>query len=157
MPKLRFAIPLAALLAVAVVRAQQPPSGDPETCAKRCQEMKASHQKAMEARQAAWKEIEAQLEIARNARGDQKVAALESAVDKLVAYEASAPHAMAECPMTGGTMPGHGPGPGHGRGHGPMAGAGMACCARSGAGAAAHDCPMMKGSAGPPEASKPAN
>ena len=147
--KLRFAIPLAALLAVGVVRAQQPASSDADACAKHCQEMKASHQKAMEARQAAWKEIEAQLEIARNARGDAKVAALQSAVEKLVAYEGSAPKAMDECPMMGGSMSmgGHG----HGNGHG------MACCAGSGSAAATHDCPMMKGSAGPPEAAKPAN
>lgn len=149
MPKLRFAIPLALLLAPVVALAQHAPSGDTEDCAKHCQEMKASHQKATEARQAAWKEIEAQLEIARNARGDARVAALQSAVEKLVAYESSAPKAAAGCPMMDGTMGGHGHG--HGHGHG------MACCAGSGSGAAAHDCPMMKGSAGPPEAAKPSN
>ena len=118
MPKLRFAIPLALLLAPGVAFAQHAPAGDAEDCAKHCQEMKASHQKAMEARQAAWKEIEAQLEIARTARGDAKVAALQSAVEKLVAYEGSAPKAAAECPMMGGTM--------HGKGH--AAGGGMDCC-----------------------------
>lgn len=150
MLKARFAVSLAALMTASLVYAQEPKAADPEACAKHCQEMKASHQKAMDARQAAWKEIEAQLEVARKASGDQKVAALESAVEKLVAFQAPAPHAMADCPMMGGSM--------HGKGH---AGGGMDCCGGEGmkgccggAGAAAgpHHCPMMKG-----ETPKPAN
>jgi len=147
MLKLRFAIPVAVLLAVGTAGAQQPPSSDTDACAKHCQEMKASHQKAMEARQAAWKEIEARLEIARNARGDAKVAALQAAVENLVAYEASAPKGMADGCSMGGSMAAHA----HANGHG------MACCTGSGSATAAHDCPMMKGSAGSPETAKPAN
>jgi hypothetical protein len=154
MLRLRIAVSLAALLVAGAAFAQQQPAFDPEACAKHCQEMAAAHQKdidarkaQMEKRQAAWKEIEAQLDAAKKARGDKKVAALESAIEKLVAFQASAPGPMGDCPMMGGTMPGHG------HGHGPMAGGGMACCSGSGS----HDCPTMKGSAGPPEAAKPGN
>ena len=156
MPKFRIAVSLAALLTAGAALAQEAPAFDPEACAKNCREMAAAHQKQMderkaqmEKRQAAWKEIEAQLDAAKKARGDKKVAALESAIEKLVAFHASAPGPMGDCPMMGGTMGGHGHGSGHGHG--------MACCAGSGSGAAAHDCPMMKGSAGPPEAARPAN
>lgn len=157
MLKLRFAVPLAALIAVTVVRAQESPAFDPEACAKHCQEMAAAHQKATEARrarteerQAAWKQIEAQLDAAKKLRGDKKVAALESVVEKLVAFHASAPGPMDGCPMMGG--------PGH------MAGGGMGCCGGGagmkgccgaggpGPGGRHHDCPMMKGQGGPPPA-----
>jgi len=157
MLKLRFAVPLAALIAVTAVRAQEAPAFDPEACAKHCQEMAAAHQKAMDARkarmeerQAAWKQIEAQLDAAKKARGDKKVAALESVVEKLVAFHASAPGPMDGCPMMGGP--------------GPMAGGAMGCCGAGwgmkgccgpggpGPGWRHRNCPMMKGQGGPPPA-----
>ena len=80
---------------------QEPPAFDADACAKHCREMAAARAKNVEAckahmqqRDAAWKEIEAQLQLARTSRGDKKVAALEAAVQKLVAYNASAPAAM---------------------------------------------------------------
>ncbi len=164
MLKVRVAVSLAALLVAGAALAQDAPAFDPEACAKHCREMAAAHQKQMDAhkaqmekRQAAWTEIEAQLDVAKKARGDKKVAALESVVEKLVAFHASAPGPMADCPMMGGPM--RGPGPGH------MAGSGMDCCGAGmkgcggGRGPGPHcpHCPMMKGMAGPPEASKPAN
>ncbi len=156
--KTRFAVSLAALMAVSFAFAQEPKAADPEACAKRCQEMKASHQKAMEARQAAWKEIEAQLEVARKARGDQKVAALESAVEKLVAFQAPGSHAMADCPMMGGSMHGSMHGKGHAGGGMDCCGGGMkGCCGGDGPAAGTHHCPMMKGETGAPEAPKPSN
>jgi hypothetical protein len=164
MLKSRIAVSLAALIVAGAALAQEAPAFDPEACAKHCREMAAAHQKAMDARkarmgerQAAWKQIEAQLDAAKKARGDKKVAALESAVEKLVAFHASAPGPMDDCPMMGGPM----------RGPGPMAGGGMGCCGGGmmgccGGGAAGpgwrhHHCPMMRGQAGPPEASKSPN
>ena len=105
----------------------------------------------MDERQAAWKQIEAQLDAAKKARGDKKVAALELAVEKLIAFHASAPGAMDDCPMMGG--------------QGPMAGVAMGCCSwgmkgccgAGGPGAGRYHCPMTKGQTSPPEASKPAN
>jgi hypothetical protein len=155
MLKLRFSVILLALIVASAIYGQEAPAMDAEACARHSKEMAAAHQKTMDQRQAAWKEIEAQLEVARNARGDKKVAALESVVEKLVAYHASMPGAAAGCPM----MDGHG--------HGPMAGRAMECCGGQmkgccGAGAmgpSGHGphCPMMKGAAEPPEAPKPAN
>ena len=138
MLKVRFAVSLAALMAVSLVRAQDAPGMDPDACAKHCQEMKASHQKAMDARASAWKDIEAQLEIARNARGDQKVAALESAVQKLVALQAAAPAAMAGCPMMAGMAHGKA---GSAGGGGCCGGATKGCCGKAGA-PADHHCAM---------------
>ena len=163
MRKLRFPVMVMALIAATAVYAQEAPGFDPEACAKHCREMAAAHQKdvdaqkaLMEKRQATWKEIEAQLDAARNARGDKKVAALESVLEKLVAFHASTLQAMTGCPMMGG------------HGHGTMAGGPMGCCGgemkgccgEGGMGPAAHgpaDCPMMKGGPKPPEASKPAH
>jgi hypothetical protein len=144
--KLRFPVLVMALIAASAVYGQDAPAMDPATCAKHGGEMAAAHQKMMEQRQAAWKEIEAQLEVARNARGDQKVAALESVVEKLVAFQAPA---MGDCPMMSGHGPGH------------MAKGSMDCCGGGDAatGPAGHGphCPMMKGGAKPPETSKPAH
>ena len=60
---------------------------------KHCQEMAAAHQKMMDSQKAmkekhdaAWKEIEADLDTAKKANGEKKVAALESVVEKLVAF-----------------------------------------------------------------------
>jgi hypothetical protein len=153
--KLRFPAILIALIAASALHGQESPAMDPEACAKHCREMAAANQKAMDERQAAWKEIQAELEVARNARGDKKVAALESAVEKLVAFHAPMPGGAAGCPM----MEGHG--------RGPIAGHAMDCCGGQmkgccGAGAAGHaghgpHCPMMKGGTEPPAAPKPSN
>jgi hypothetical protein len=141
---------LAASMLAATAGAQQESGFDPEACARHCREMAATRQKAMDAcrarqqeRQAAWKEIQAALETARATRGDKKVAALESAVQKLVALESAAP-----CPMGGPAgCPMMGDGPGHGPHHG-MAGGAPGCC--GGGGPAGKDCPMMKGGSAPP-------
>ena len=57
---------------------------------KHCKEMAAAHQKMMDSQKAmkekhdaAWKEIEAELDTAKKATGEKKVAALESVVEKL--------------------------------------------------------------------------
>ena len=77
--------------------AQEAPAFDPEACAKHCREMAAARAKDAEAwktrmqqREAAWKEIETQLQLARSSRGDKKLAALEAGLSKLVEYEGSA-------------------------------------------------------------------
>ena len=162
MLKLRFAAFMAASILAAAAVAQPGPGFDPEACAKHCREMAAARQKAMDAckarmdeRQAAWKEVQAALDAARTARGDKKIAALESAVQKLAALHASEPGAMAgmaDCPMMGG--------PGHGPRH--MAGGAMGgCCAGAtghccGGSPSGHHtrCPMMTDDSAP---SKPAS
>jgi hypothetical protein len=168
MLKFRFAVSVAALLVAGAALAQDTPAFDPEACAKNCREMAAAHQKAMDARkaqmekrQAAWKDIEAQLDAAKKARGDKKVAALEAAIEKLVAFHASAPGPMGDHPMMGGAMrgPGQGRMAGGGMGMGCCGAGMMGCCGGGGMGPGPgpHDCPMMKGMAGPPEAPKPEN
>ena len=135
MPKItRFLafLSLSIFCAAGAALSQEPPAFDADACAKHCREMAAARSKSVEAckaraqqRDAAWKEIEAQLQVARTSRGDKKVAALEAAVQKLVAYNASAPAAMADCPMMGG--------------HAMASG----CCAehmKSAAGGAMNDC-----------------
>ena len=154
MTKSRFSIVLLALLAAAVVAAQTPgstpkPAFDSDACLKHCQEMAAAHQKMMDSQkamkekhEAAWKEIEAQLDAAKKAKGDKKVAALESAVEKLVAFHGEMQKSMGErMPGMMGGMAGHSMDcpmghemGGHGMGHemGGMAGHGMMencpCC-----------------------------
>lgn len=132
------------------------PMGDADACMKHCREMAAHHQKAasdrkatMEKNAAAWKEIRAAVDTAKKSRGDKKVAALETALDRLVSF-----HESMMAGMSSGPMPGMG---------------GMACCGEMGGGRAmahgmdccggekamadccAHeshgmsdDCPMMK-------------
>ena len=97
------------LFAASAAFSQESAVFDPEACAKHCREMAAAQTKGaetrealMKQREAAWKEIEAQLQLARTSRGDKKVAALETAIEKLVAYHASTPAGMADCPMMGG-------------------------------------------------------
>ena len=120
MTKSRFSIVLLALLAAAVVAAQTPgsapkPAFDADACMKHCKEMADAHQKMMDSQkamqakhEAAWKEIEAQLDAAKKAKGDKKVAALESAVEKLVAFHAEMQHSMGQgMPMMMGGMAGH--------------------------------------------------
>jgi hypothetical protein len=171
MTKSRFSIVLPALLAAAVVAAQTPgsapkPAFDADACMKHSQEMATAHQKMMDSQKAmkekhdaAWKEIEAQLDAAKKARGDKKVAALESAVEKLVAFHGEmqrsmdgtmpgmmggmAGHSM-DCPMGHemGGMAGHtmgGPGMGHEMGG--MMGHGMM-----------ENCPCCRGGNAPPAA-----
>ena len=125
----RLPIALIALLVAAVVAAQpapgRPPAGpgfDSDACMKHCREMAEAHQKMMDSQKAmkekrdeAWKEIEAQLDTAKKARGEKKVAALESAVEKLVAFHGEMQRSM------GGGMPGMMGGPGMGHEMGGMA------------------------------------
>jgi hypothetical protein len=153
----RLPIALLALLAAAVVAAQQAPAPAPgpafdsDACMKHCKEMAQAHQKMMdsqkamkEKRDAAWKEIETQLESAKKARGEKKVAALESAVEKLVAFHGEMQRSMGErMPGMMGGMAGHpmgGPGMGHEMGG--MMGQGMMGM-----------CPCCQ--AGPPPPAKP--
>jgi hypothetical protein len=121
MTKSRVPVVLLALLMATVVAAQQPGPApakpfDSDACMKHCKEMADAHQKMMDSQkamkekhEAAWKEIQAQLEIAKKARGEKKVAALESAVEKLVAFHGEMQRSMSE------RMPGMmgGPGMGH--------------------------------------------
>lgn len=147
----RLPIALLALLAAAVVAAQQAPAPAPagpafdsDACMKHCKEMAEARQKMMdsqkamkEKRDAAWKEIETQLESAKKARGEKKVAALESAIEKLVAFHGEMQRSMGErMPGMMGGMAGHpmgGPGMGHEMGgmmgHGMM---GMCPCCQAG-------------------------
>jgi hypothetical protein len=129
----RSSIAVASLFLASALSGQQTPAMDPEACAKHCREMVASREKAAGERQAAWKEIEAQLQAAKTAQGEKKVAALESVVEKLVAYQASTTAGPAGCPMASHEMACCG---GDAKNdHGPGA-----------TGHAGHDehCPMMK-------------
>ena len=153
---LPLALSLMVLTLGAAADAQEPKAPaaagfDAQACARHCQEMAAAHQKTMEAhramaeeRDAAWKEIQAQLGAARNARGEKKVAALEAAIEKLVAL-----HEAERKGMAGGKMPG--------------AMGTMACCDEKGAGTGmgmemgkgmppGMDCPMMERGPAPHEA-----
>lgn len=158
MTKSRYPLGLLALLAAAAVAAQQPtapassaPGFDSEACMKHCREMADAHQKMMDAqkamrekRDAAWKEIEAQLESAKKTRGDRKVAALESAIEKLVAFHGEMQRSMEQGPGMMGPMMGHpmgGPGMGHEMGG--MMGHGMM-----------SSCPCCQEGAPPPPAKK---
>lgn len=118
-----------------------PPPFDAEACAKHCREMAASRQKMMDEHKAmmdktaaAWKEIRASVDAAKKARGEKKVAALETALDRLVAFHEERMSQMAGGPMGHGMMM---PGcemMGRGMGHG------MDCCA--GHPGMPADCPM---------------
>jgi len=159
MLKVRISIWSLALLLAGAVGAQEAkapaaPGFDAQACAKHCQEMAAAHQKMMDAQkammekhQAAWKDIQTQLDAARKARGEKKVAALESVLEKLVAFHESMQKEMGGSPMMGGMMSGHG--------------GMMGCCGEAGMGMGMGmgmpmDCPMMKGTTAQP-AGKPAN
>ncbi len=159
MTKSRYPLGLLALLVAASVAAQQPPAPAPaapgfdsEACMKHCREMAEAHQKMMasqkamkEKRDAAWKEIEAQLEAAKKARGDKKVAALESAIEKLVAFHGEMQRSMEQRPGMMGPRMGHpmgGPGMDHDMG-GMMMGHGMM-----------GSCPCCQEGAPPPPARK---
>jgi hypothetical protein len=96
--KARWIIALAAALMAAVVVADEKPAAPSpasmkEMCQKHCDEMAAAHEKMMadqkamtEKRDAAWKEIRATIASAKTLRGDKKLAALESALDKLATF-----------------------------------------------------------------------
>jgi len=139
-------VALMSLFLASVAAGPQSPAMDPAACARHCREMAASQEKAAAERQAAWNEIEAQLQAAKNAPADKKIAALESVLEKLVAYQASTHAGPAGCPMAGPAMACCGGDAKNAHGHGAM-------------GRAGHDehCPMMKGENGPPEAPKPSN
>jgi hypothetical protein len=154
MLKLRISVWSMALLLAGAVGAQEAkapaaPGFDAQACARHCQEMAAAHQKMMgaqkammEKHQAAWKDIQTQLDAAKKARGEKKVAALESVLEKLVAFHESMQKEMGDSPMMGGMMM---------SGHGGM----MGCCGEAGMGMP-MDCPMMKGTTAQP-GTKPAN
>ncbi len=139
---------------------QEPPAFDADASAKHCREMAAARAKNVDAckahvqqRDAAWKEIEAQLQLARTSRGDKKVAALEAAVQKLVAYNASAPGAS-DCPMMGGHVMASAGCAEHMKHRGGgmndcCAGATMDCCGASARAANSHRCPMTRESTAP--------
>ncbi len=159
MLKVRISIwSMALLLAGGAVVAQEAktpaaPGFDAQACARHCQEMAAAHQKMMDAQkammekhQAAWTEIQTQLDAARKARGEKKVAALESVLEKLIAFHESMQKGMGDSPMMGGMMM---------SGHGGM----MGCCGEAGMGMKMEmpmDCPMMKGTTAQP-GTKPTN
>jgi hypothetical protein len=147
MTKSRLPSVLLALLVAGAVAAQAPgpapakPGFDSDACMKHCKEMADAHQKMMDSQKAmkekhdaAWKEIQADLESAKKARGEKKVAALESVVEKLVAFHGEMQRSMGErMPGMMGGMAGHpmgGPGMGHEMGgmmgHGMMEG--CPCC-----------------------------
>jgi hypothetical protein len=150
MTKSRLPIGLLALLVAAAVAAQQPapapagPAFDSDACMRHCKEMAEAHQKMMDSQkamkekhEAAWKEIQAQLETAKKARGEKKVAALESAVEKLVAFHGEMQRSMGDrMPGMMGGMEGHHPGMGHEMGG--MMGHGM------------MECPCCQGGMPPP-------
>ncbi len=141
----KSSVALMSLFLASVAVGQQSPAMDPEACAKHCREMAASREKAAAERQAAWKEIEAQLQAAKNAPGEKKIAALESVLEKLVAYQASTHAGPAGCPMASPAMACCGGDARSAHGHGMMGHAGH------------EQCPMMKGTNAPPEAPKPSN
>lgn len=140
--KTGIALALAAFLAASAAVAQEkaPPPGSgsmADECIKHCREMAEARQKAMDARKARmdkmdaiFKEVRADLDAAKKARGDKKTAALEAAIEKLVSMHESMRSEM-------GAMPGMGPGM---MGHHPMMMGMGSCCS---------DCPMMKGQAPP--------
>jgi len=129
----------AAILLAGALSAQEKatPEFDADACAKHCQEMAARRQKTMdggkaaaETSAAAWKEIRASVDAAKTARGEKKIAALESALDRLVEVHEQMMDGMPGMPGMKG-----------------MGGPGMACC---GAETAGHH-PMAHGGPGTAE------
>jgi len=146
--KTGIALTLAAFLlassAVAQEKAPPPSQGSmADECMKHCKQMAEARQKAMDAQkarmekmEATFKQVRADLDAAKKARGDKKTAALEAAIEKLVSMHESMHGEM-------GAMPGMGPGiMGH---HSMMMGMGSCCPGMAGM----MDCPMMKGEAPP--------
>jgi hypothetical protein len=139
--RVRTSLAFAALLLGLPLAAQEAAPPMPEECLKHCREMAAARQEALAARKAATekadaalKEAQAQLQAAQTARGDKKIAALEAALEKLVAFHESQREELSA--ITAG-RPGAPAGMGWGRHHGGM----MGCCG--------SDCPMWRGSPPP--------
>jgi hypothetical protein len=139
---------LAAFLLVLPAVAQEktpPPAGAmADECMKHCRQMAEARQKAMDAQKARMEKMEAtfqsvraQLDVAKNSKGEKKVAALEAAIEKLVSL-----HESMHEQMQG--MPGVGPGMMMGP-HPMMMGMGSCCPGM----AAMSDCPMTKDQAPP--------
>ena len=159
-------IGIAALLALAVVAvaavADQPaaapaaPKMDPEACMKRCKEMGEAQARLAAKREAAWKQIEADVVAAKNAKGDKKVAALESAVEKLVALNAEMQAGGGHVMMA--SMDGHGMDCCAGKGGAAMASMSskaMDCCAgeahhAAGMAGCDHEAPAAAAAPAPP-------
>jgi len=154
MIRMRLVSIAAALLLAATATAQEKaapaPGFDADACAKHCKEMAAERQKMMDTHKAmadktaaAWKEIRASVDEAKKARGEKKVAALENALDRLVAFH--------EQMMAGPGMPGMGMlRGGHPMMHGGMSGCcgdmhAMPGCGGGGPHGMPDDCPMKKG------------
>jgi len=130
---LGFAV-IASLVFVPMLFAQdKAPAAMADDCMKHCRQMAEMRQKAMDERKAhvdkmdaVFKEVRADLDTARAAKGDKKTAALQAAIEKLVSFHESMRGEM-----------------GAGMDHHSMMGMGS-CCAGM---AAMNDCPMMKGDA----------
>jgi hypothetical protein len=143
MKKIGIAAALVVAAAVAAA-ADQPaaapaaPKMDPEACMKHCKEMGEARAKMAAKHDAAWKQIEADLATAKKATGEKKVAALESVVEKLVAFHAEMSQAgTAHAAMA--SMDGHDMDGCAGKGGAAMAsmsGKAMDCCAGEGHAAA---------------------
>jgi hypothetical protein len=86
--------------AVAWGQEKSPAAPMDDACAKHCQRGMGDRKAMMEKNAAAWKEIRAAVDAAKNAKGDQRVADLETALDHLVAFHETM---MAG---SGGPMPG---------------------------------------------------
>ena len=164
MMRLKTMILASLLLGAAVAWAQEKspmpaPMGD--ACAKHCQKGTGEHKAMMEKNSAAWKEIRAAVDAAKKAKGDQKIADLETALDRLVSFHESMMAGMGPMPGMagmdcGGRMEGD-----HSMAHGmdccgetraakhagPDCCGGKSamaeCCAREAHGMP-DDCPMMK-------------
>jgi hypothetical protein len=76
-----------------------------EACAKRCQKGMGDHKAMMEKNAAAWKEIRAAVEDAKKAKGDKKIADLETALDRLVSFHESMMAGMGPMPGMDGCGP----------------------------------------------------
>jgi hypothetical protein len=168
MTSLKLRIGFLSLLVATALTAQQPPAGasgpsaDADACMRHCKEMSAARQKTMDQRDAAWKDIKAQVEAAKSLKGDKRVAALESAFEKLLAFHESMEHSMAMGAGQGmgmGCCAKHETEQAMGMGccakHGAEQAMGMDCCAKGGmshntmamqhSAGGMQDCPMMKG------------
>jgi len=167
MIRIKMTILASLILGAAAAWAQEKrpaPAPMDDACAKHCQKGAADHKAMMEKNAAAWKEIRAAVDDAKKAKGDKKIADLETALDRLVSFHESMMAGM------GGPMPGMkgmdcggAMGADHPMAHGAdccgdmhaAKPAGMDCCARGGKSAMADccahgakgmpdDCPMMK-------------
>jgi hypothetical protein len=140
MKKTGIAALLALTIAAVAATGDQPaaapaaPKMDHEACMKRCKEMGEARAKMAAKHEAAWKQIEADLATAKKATGEKKVAALESVVEKLVAFHGEMSQA-GTAHATMASMDGHGMDCCAGKGGAAMAsmsGKAMDCCAGEG-------------------------